>query len=122
MEKVVVVGGSGFLGSHVCDQLSDAGHKVRIFDCVESKWLRPDQDMIVGDLLGESTTLLDVIEGYNVVYNFAAVADLDDALDKPYETAKVNVLGNVMLLETCSKANVQRYIYASTLYVFSREG
>ena len=122
MKKVVVVGGSGFLGSHVCDQLSDIGHKVRIFDCVESPWLRPNQEMIVGDLLGESSTLLDALEGYNVVYNFAGVSDLDDALDKPFETTKVNVLGNVILLEACRKAKVQRYIYASSLYVYSREG
>ena len=45
MKKAVVVGGSGFIGSHVADQLSDAGHKVRIFDCVESPWLRPNQEM-----------------------------------------------------------------------------
>ena len=122
MKKAVVVGGSGFIGAHVADQLSDAGHKVRIFDCVESPWLRPNQEMIVGDLLGESTTLLDALEGCNVVYNYAAVSDLDDALDKPIETAKVNVLGNVMLLEACRKAKVERYIYASTLYVFSRHG
>ena len=122
MKKAVVVGGSGFIGSHVADQLSDAGHKVRIFDCVESPWLRPNQEMIVGDLLGESSTLLDALEGHNVVYNFAGVSDLDDALDKPFETTKVNVLGNVVLLEACRKAKVQRYIYASSLYVYSREG
>ena len=119
--NILVLGGSGFLGSHVCDQLSEAGHKVRIFDCVESPWLRSDQDMILGDLLDE-TTLLDVVEGCKVVYNFAAIADIEEAFDKPIETAKVNVLGNLMLLEACRKAQVQRYIYASTLYVFSREG
>ena len=119
---ITVFGGSGFLGSHVSDQLSEAGHKVCIFDCVESPWLRPNQEMIVGDLLDESSTLLDALEGYNVVYNFAGVSDLDDALDKPFETTKVNVLGNVILLEACRKAKVQRYIYASSLYVYSREG
>ena len=118
---ILVLGGSGFLGSHVCDQLSDAGHKVRIFDCVESPWLRSNQEMIIGDILDEKT-LLDAVEGCEAVYNFAAIADMEEALEKPIETVKVNVLGNVMLLESCRKAKVKRYIYASTLYVFSREG
>ena len=118
---ITVFGGSGFLGSHVCDQLSETGHKVRIFDCVESPWLRSDQQMILGDLLDEPT-LFEAVEGCNAVYNFAAIADMEEALEKPIETAKVNVLGNVMLLEACRKAKVERYIYASTLYVFSRDG
>ena len=119
--KILVLGGSGFLGSHVCDQLSIAGHRVKVFDQIESPWLRPDQEMIVGDLLDERT-LAKAVSGYDVVYNFAAIADMEEALEKPIETAKVNVLGNVMLLEACRKAKVERYIYASTLYVFSRNG
>ena len=119
--KILVIGGSGFLGSHVCDQLSDAGHKVRIFDCVESPWLRPDQEMILGNLLDEEA-ISKVVEGCNVVYNFAAISDIEEAINKPIETVKVNVFGNVILLEACRKAQVQRYIYASTVYVYSREG
>jgi len=118
---ITVFGGSGFLGSHVSDQLSKKGHKVRIYDCVESPFLRSDQEMIIGDLLDERN-LFESLEGCNVVYNFAAIADMEAALKMPIETAKVNVLGNVMLLEACRKAKVERYIYASTLYVFSREG
>ena len=53
----------------------------------------------------------------DVVYNFAAVADHDEAQYKPLETAQVNVLGNVLVLEVCRQTNVQRYIYASTIYV-----
>ena len=116
-----MLGGSGFLGSHVCDQLSEAGHKVRIFDCVESPWLRLDQEMIVGNLLDEQS-LNDAFKGCNVIYNFAALADLDESLTKPIETVKVNVLGNAMVLEACRKAQVQRYVYASTIYVYSRNG
>ena len=68
--NILVLGGSGFLGSHVCDQLSEADQKVRIYDCVEPPWLRPEQEMIVGDLLDE-IILEKAIAGCDVVYNFA---------------------------------------------------
>ena len=45
-ERVLVCGGSGFLGSHVADALSDAGYRVRIFDLVHSPYLRDDQEMV----------------------------------------------------------------------------
>lgn len=119
--KVTVIGGSGFLGSHVADQLSESGHQVRIFDRKESPWLRPDQEMIVGDLL--NTDILDeAIKGSEIVYHFAALADLNDALDKPVETVRINVLGTVQALEASRKHNVKRFVYASTVYVYSREG
>ena len=66
---------------------------MRIFECVSSPWFRHDQEMIVGDLLDEKT-LAKAISGCEVVYNFAAIADLNEALNKPIETAKINVLGN----------------------------
>ena len=119
--KILVLGGSGFLGSHVVDQLTLAGHDVRIFDRELSPWLNPEYKMIVGELLDQHT-LEGAIEGCDLVYNYAAVADLDEALSKPVETARINVLGNVQVLEACRKAGVQRYIYASTVYVYSRDG
>jgi UDP-glucose 4-epimerase len=61
-------------------------------------------------------------KGCDAVYNFAALADLNDALDKPIETAKINVLGNVQVLEACRLQGVKRFVYASTVYVYSREG
>lgn len=118
---VTVVGGSGFLGSHVADQLSEAGHHVRIYDRVDSPWRRPDQQMIVGDLL-DVAQLNKAVAGSDAVYNFAALADLNQALDKPVETVRVNILGNVNVLEACRLHGVKRFIYASTVYVYSREG
>ena len=119
--RVCVIGGSGFLGSHVADQLSAAGHEVRIYDRTPSPWLQAGQTMCVGDLL-EAEALVDAVKGCDVVYNFAALADLNDALDKPVETVKINVLGNVQVLEACRQLGVKRFVYASTVYVYSREG
>ncbi len=121
LRAVTVIGGSGFLGSHVADQLSEAGHRVRIYDRVASPWKRPGQEMIVGDLL-DSDQLNKAIAGSDVVYNFAALADLNLALDQPVETVRVNVLGNVQALEACRSNGVKRFLYASTVYVYSREG
>jgi UDP-glucose 4-epimerase len=119
--KILVIGGSGFLGSYVCDNLSEDKHNVRVYDCVASPWLRPDQKMILGNVLDENL-LQEAVAGCDAVYNFAALADLDEALKKPIETVRVNVLGNAMVLEACRKAQVQRYVYASTVYVYSRDG
>jgi UDP-glucose 4-epimerase len=119
--QVCVIGGSGFLGSHVADQLCAAGHQVCIYDRNPSPWLQPGQTMIVGDLL-DFDALMNAVGGCDAAYNFAALADLNDALDKPVETVKVNVLGNVHVLEACRRQGVKRFVYASTVYVYSREG
>ena len=121
MKIICVIGGSGFLGSHVADALSDGGYRVRVLDRIVSPWLRAEQDMIVGSVLDEA--LLDqAIAGCDAVYNFAAIADLNEALDKPLETVRVNILGNVQALEACRRHGVKRYVYASSVYVHSREG
>jgi UDP-glucose 4-epimerase len=119
--KVLVFGGSGFLGSHVADALSDAGHEVTIFDLIKSPWIRINQKFITGDLLDEKT-VFNIVQGFDIVYNFAALADLNQALDKPIDSIRINVLGNAYILEACRFHKVKRFIYASTVYVFSREG
>ena len=121
IKKTVVVGGSGFIGSHVADHLSDAGYQVTIYDKAPSLYLRNDQEMIVGDVQ-ESEKLKQVITDAEVVYNFAALADLNQALEQPIKTINVNILGNLNVMEACHAHGVKRFIYASTVYVHSREG
>jgi UDP-glucose 4-epimerase len=121
MKRVCVIGGAGFLGSHVADALSADGHHVRIFDRKVSAWLRDGQEMIIGDLM-DVASLEAAVKGSDVVYNFAALADLNQALDKPIETVQIDVLGNAHVLEACRLHGVQRFVYASTVYVYSREG
>ena len=119
--KVTVLGGSGFLGSHVADELSKRGHKVIIFDKKKSKWIRSDQKMFIGNILNPND-LENVIKNTDVVFHFAALADLDQALKNPINTVKVNILGTVQVLELCCKHNVKRFIHASTIYVNSTDG
>jgi len=119
--KIIVFGGSGFLGSHVCDKLSDYGHQVSIFDLQKSQYIRPDQKMIQGNILDEKS-VKEVIEGHDVVYNFAGYADLDTASANPRATTELNLIGNINIIEACIAANVKQFVYASTIYVFSEVG
>jgi UDP-glucose 4-epimerase len=118
---VIVYGGSGFLGSHVVDTLSDAGYGVRIFDINPSRYLRDDQEMIVGDLL-DPDAVTKAAEGCDYVYNFAGIADIEDAKDRPVATVTMNVLGNVHTLEAARLAGAKRFIFASSIYVYSESG
>lgn len=119
--KAIVFGGSGFLGSHVADILSDRGYQVVIFDQNPSPYLRLDQQMNIGNIL-EQDQVARAVEGCNYVFNFAGIADLDDATTKPLETVKLNIMGNLNIMEACLQANIDRYVYASTIYVYSQKG
>lgn len=119
--KIVVFGGSGFVGSHVADALSDAGHEVINYDFKKSNYLRSDQKMIIGDILDENK-VDNAIRGADAVYNFAGIADIEYASKNPLEAVKYNILGNTIILEGCRKNKVKRFVYASTLYVYSKNG
>ena len=121
MKRACVIGGAGFLGSHVADALTRVGHHVRIYDQNASAWLQDTQEMIVGDVM-DVAGLQAAVKGSDVVYNFAALSDLNQALVKPIETVEINILGNANVLEACRLHGVKRFIYASTIYVYSREG
>lgn len=119
--KILVTGGSGFLGSHVADCLSRRGHTVVVFDREPSPYLRPDQTMVVGDVL-DSDALRTAMSGCDVVFHFAAVADIDHAMRNPRATIDVNVTGTLNALEAARENKCKRFILASTIYVYSEQG
>jgi len=119
--KITVFGGSGFLGSHVSDALTAAGNKVTIFDIKKSSYLRPGQKMIIGNILDEKQVSR-AVEGADLVYNFAGISDIENASFNPVDTVKYNILGNTFILEACKKFKVKRFVYASSLYVYSKMG
>ena len=121
MKKILVVGGSGFVGSHTADALSENGYDVTIFDGSPSNWLRKDQKMILGDIL-DKKVLSKALIGINCVFHFAAIADLKDAKSDPLKTINLNIMGTSMLIQTAIEAGVKRFVYASTMYVYSDHG
>ena len=119
--KVLVFGGAGFLGSYVVDELIGRGHEVTVFDLRASPYVNGSATMIVGDIM-DAAAVESAASDQEAVYNFAGLADLNDSIDNPVETVTLNVMGNMHILEACRRAGVKRFLYASSVYVFSRKG
>ena len=121
-EKVVVIGGSGFVGSHLADALTDAGYDVSIFDIIASPWLREEQEMVVGDIIRDEESLAKCLSGACAVYHLAGIADIGQASNSPRMTVEKNIIGSTIVLESCLNAKVERFLFASTVYVYSQQG
>ena len=121
MKKVLVIGGSGFMGSHTADLLSDNGYVVTILDKVTSPWLRDDQTMVVGDAM-DSNVLTSAMNKVDYVFYFAGIADIAEAKVNPYKTIELNIMGLTKALEAGVKNNIAKFIYASSMYVYSAQG
>ena len=91
-ENILVIGGSGFMGSHTADELSKRGNHVTIFDCVHSPYIRSDQSMIVGDMMNVKD-LNKAFKNIDYVYYLAGVADIGEAKSNPFDTIEKNIMG-----------------------------
>lgn len=121
MKKIVIFGGAGFLGSHVADALTKVGYAVTVFDLKLSPYLKPGQKMVQGDILDEKM-VREVVHGHDIVYHFAGIANIEDCTVRPVETVRYNILGTAFLLDACRKAEIERFVFASSAYVYSKYG
>lgn len=121
MQKVLVFGGSGFLGSHVADELTNRGYAVSIFDRQVSAFINIKQQMIVGDIL-DRNSVRNAVQHADIVFHFAAMADIQEARDYPVEAASFNIMGTMYILDACREFEVGRFVYSSTIYVYSDHG
>jgi len=119
--KVLVTGGAGFLGSHLVDALVERGHAVTVFDRAPSRWTPRDVRSIAGDL-ADAAGVAEAVAGHEAVYHLAGFADLNAAKLRPLDTVHANILGTMHVLEAMRAHGVARLLFASTAYVYSREG
>ena len=90
------------------------------FQPKESKKLVPKK-FIESDLL-DREHVIKSLEGFNFVIHFAGIADIGESKEKPLETIETNIIGTANLLEGCRKNKIEKFIFASSVYVFSKYG
>lgn len=119
---IIVTGGSGFLGSHVAEQLSRRGHEVAVFDVVP-----PAADLVttygLRFIQGDLADLESVERGFagaDVVCHLGGVGDVYLAANEPYRAATLNATGTANVAEAAVRQNLKKLVYASTWEVYGK--
>ena len=119
MTQVLVTGGAGFIGSHVVDALVAAGFEPRILDRRRSAYHRRDAvEAVVGDIR-DRTAATRAMRGCDTVVHLAAAADVNEVAREPAEAESLNARGTLNLLEVARESGIRRFVYASTIWVYS---
>lgn len=120
--KILVVGGAGFIGSNVVDELVNYKHEVCVVDNLSTGKIENLNDKArfykCNITNVDALKLIFEIEKPEVVYNFAAQIDVQISLQKPEFDANINILGTINILECCKSFDVKKIIYPSSAAVY----
>lgn len=119
--KALIIGGSGFLGSHIADSLAEHGYSVTVFDRMEPPWLPQDQRQVLGDML-DYDSVRRAVEGVDYVYHLAGEADIGTASLDPLNVLKMNINGGLNAMHASADAGVKRFVFASSVYTHGDKG
>ncbi|MFT5581679.1 MAG: UDP-glucose 4-epimerase [Psychromonas sp.] len=120
--KILVTGGSGFIGSHLTERLLKEGHQITVLDSLlRGNKLSKDTFDHITFIKGDIRDLDLVIKasiGCDVIVHMAAVLGVDIVADTPIETMDVEVIGCRNVVTAAEQNNVKKVIYASTSGIY----
>jgi UDP-glucose 4-epimerase len=113
--NMLILGGNGFIGSHLVDRLLAEGHNVRVFDKYEEHYRKPvaGVDYCVGDF-GNRGMLSDALAGIDMVFHLISTTLPKTSNDDPAFDVQSNVIETIFLLEQCVAKKIRKVIYISS--------
>jgi len=120
--KVLITGGAGFIGSHLTERLLAGGHTVRVLDNLstgkrENLPVSAAVEFRQGDIR-DRAEVNSAIQNVDAIVHLAAVASVQASVDDPVSTHETNFDGTLYLLEAARRANIHRFLYASSAAVY----
>ena len=113
--KSLIIGGNGFIGTHLTDRLLGGGHRVRVYDRGLNKFraLPRAAEYVEGEL-GNHGLIREALNGVEVVYHFVSTTLPKTSNDDPIYDVRSNLVDTLQLLESCVEAGVRKVVFASS--------
>ncbi|MEA1985987.1 MAG: UDP-glucose 4-epimerase GalE, partial [Candidatus Marinimicrobia bacterium] len=119
--KILVVGGAGYIGSHIVADLCEKNYDVSVFDNLNSgslKNLNEKAKFIKGDINNETDLEKVFKTKFDIVFHFAALKAAGESMEKPEIYSKNNIIGTINLLNAMMKYDVKKIIFSSSAAVY----
>jgi UDP-glucose 4-epimerase len=117
-QKILVTGGSGFVGSHLVRKFSENNYQVTIFDVMEPKFKTdPNISYVKGDIF-DIDSLKTTMESHDVVVHLVGLADAGVAQKNPMKSYQLNVLSLQNVLEVCRLCGNKKIVFPSSAAVY----
>lgn len=113
--NTLILGGNGFIGSHLADRLLAEGHCVGVFDKYEERYRKPNPhiDYRYGDF-GNRGSLTDALTGMDVVFHLVSTTLPKTSNDDPAFDVQSNVVETIFLLEQCIQKKIRKVVFVSS--------
>lgn len=126
MEKILVTGGAGFIGSHIAERLLKEGYHVVILDNFSSGKMEnisfleqfPETHTLIRGDIRDYDTCLKACNGVEVVFHQAALRSVPKSMSNPYEYNEVNIDGTLNMLKASKECGVKRFVFASSSSIY----
>ncbi len=114
--RVLILGGSGFLGTHVVDRFVADGHEVFVYDLSGPRFRKhpPGVHSFIGDLRNVGTIEAAISTGFDAVLHFISATSPRSSNESPEFDIQANVIGTVHLLDICRRHNVGKVVFLSS--------
>ncbi len=115
--KVLVIGGAGYIGSHVARELLDAGHAVSVFDNLSTGTvdnLFENETFIRGDILDPDELEKAMAGGFDALIHLAAAKAAGESMINPEKYSVQNLTGTINILNAASRAGIKRIVFSSS--------
>jgi UDP-glucose 4-epimerase len=119
--KIVIIGGAGFVGSNIADYFIKQKFNVTVIDKKKPNFLNEKIKFVNLDI-SNSLKVVGEIKKNDIVFYLADIADINEAKKNPMLTIRQNVLNLTSILHHLRNCNIRRFIYGSSLYVYSTAG
>lgn len=119
--KILIIGGAGYIGSHVARLFADKGHKVDIADNLSTgseENLFPDYGFFKGDILDYPWLLGVMRKGYDAIVHLAASKAAGESMLAPEKYARQNISGTINILNAACEAGIHAIVFSSSAAVY----